>query len=764
MHDNFEISLFMKCHANFKLRHRSFTLTALGPRTAFYPALWAGLFAPLVALSQDTGVGGQTEPASGSQASVIQRVEIVARQGSTELRRAASVAKQIYGREELDRYGDTNTMDVLRRLPGVNVDSGGPRMRGLGAGYTQILINGDPAPQGFNLDQLSPSQIERIEVIKAATADQSTQAIAGTINVILKETSRRALSTLRLGLSNGQDRPVGNLNYSISESNGPFNISLPISLFEWNRQVRNLVDRQMAGTDGHPALSEQLGTNTSWGWGYNLAPRFNYKISDEQTLSLATFFQKGYWNFSTDYLNRAISGSPVFDDNAIQSGFWENRRGNLTWIHRFSEDQRIEIKAGVQQFRSGFDLSNLRASQTQLKTNGSNQDDAYTQAGKYSQLLGTEHTLTAGWDLETRERQERRTTTDGAGLALLPAFEGQPFEAQMRRQAFYIQDEWEISPQWQLYLGLRNERIVSESSSATTPTLNVSSVLSPLAHVTYKFDPKSKDMVRASLTRSYKAPGLNSMLARPVINAAYTNTQQTNTYLSPDRLGNPGLAPELASGLDIAYENYLSNDGIFSVGLFHRQLTNVVRNLTSLRQVTWANAPRWVTQPQNFSEAVTQGVEFELRGRAADLMPHWLGNAKGLNIRTSLNFYRSSIDALIGPNNRLDGQQPWSANLGFDQRINGLRMTVGGNLSLTPGYDTRQTSEQLLTRSITRGIDVFAMMPISPTLSFRASASAGVQQFGPPNGSTVTLLSNGDYVRTDRYAKPQLNLSLDMRL
>ena len=122
MHDNFEISLFMKCHANFKLRHRSFTLTALGPRTAFYPALWAGLFAPLVALSQDTGVGGQTEPASGSQASVIQRVEIVARQGSTELRRAASVAKQIYGREELDRYGDTNTMDVLRRLPGVNVD------------------------------------------------------------------------------------------------------------------------------------------------------------------------------------------------------------------------------------------------------------------------------------------------------------------------------------------------------------------------------------------------------------------------------------------------------------------------------------------------------------------------------------------------------------------------------------------------------------------------------------------------------------------
>ncbi len=727
-------------------------------------ALLLSLCAPMFAMGQDAAVGVQTEPGTGNQPSVIQRVEIVARQGSTELRRAASVAKQIYGREELDRYGDTNTLDVLRRLPGVNVDSGGPRMRGLGAGYTQILINGDPAPQGFNLDQLSPSQIERIEVIKAATADQSTQAIAGTINVILKETSRRALSSLRVGVSNGQDRPTGNLNYSISESRGPFNMSLPVSVFEWNRQVRNLVDRKMAGTDGQPALSEQLGTNNSWGWGYNLAPRFNYKISDEQTLSLATFFQKGYWNYSTDYVNRAVSGSPVFDDNAIQGGFWENRRGNLTWIHRFSEDQRIEIKAGVQQFRGGFDLNNLRSNVTQLKTNGNNRDDAITQAGKYSQLLGDQHTLTAGWDLETRERQERRTTTDGAGNALLTAFEGQAFEAKMTRQAFYIQDEWEISPKWQLYLGLRNERIVSESTNTTSPLVNVSSVTSPVAHVTYKFDPKSKDMVRGSLTRSYKAPGLNTMLARPVINGAYTNTNITNTYLSPDRIGNPGLAPELATGLDIAYENYLSNDGIFSMGLFHRNLTNVVRNLTVLRQVSWANAPRWITQPQNFSDAVTQGVEFELRGRASDLMPKLLPDAKGLNIRTSVNFYRSSIDALMGPNNRLDGQQPWSANLGFDQRINSLRMTVGGNLSLTPGYDTRQTAEQVLKRSITRGIDVFAMMPLSPTMSFRAAASAGVQQFGPPNGITLTQLSNGDYVRTDRYAKPQLNLSLDMRL
>lgn len=720
--------------------------------------------APLGVSAQDAAIGTPTEPTGNPQPSVIQRVEIVARQGSTELRRAASFAKQIYGREELDRYGDTNALDVMRRLPGVNVDTGGPRMRGLGAGYTQILINGDPAPPGFNLDQLSPSQIERIEVIKASTAEQSAQAVAGSINVILKEASRRSFSTLRLGLATGKDRPLANVNYSINESQGPFSLSLPVSLFEWNRQSTNLIDRKMAGTDGKPAVSEQMGTNTSWGWGYNLAPRLNYKVSDEQTISLATFFQKGYWNYRTEFANRTVLGNPVFDDDVIQNGYWENRRANLTWINRFSEDQRIEIKLGLQQSRSAFDLRNIRSGATQLQTAGLNQDDAVTQAGKYSQLLGSSHTFTAGWDLEQRDRQEKRTTTNGAGFALLPNFEGQAFEAQMYRQAYYIQDEWEISPQWQLNLGLRSERIASESSNASLPIANVSSVLSPLAHLTYKFDPKSRDMVRASLTRSYKAPGLNALLARPVVNNAYTNTNLTNTYLSPDRIGNPALSPELATGLDIAYENYLSNDGVFSIGIFHRNLTNVVRNLTELRNLSWATAPRWITQPQNFSDAVTSGFEFELRGRASDLMPQLLGNAKALNLRSSFSIYRSSIAALPGPNNRLDGQQPWTANFGFDQRISGLPLSVGGNLSITPGYDTQQTAEQLLKRSNARSIDLFAMMPLSPTMSIRAAASAGVQQFGPPNGITQTLLSNGDYIRNDRYAKPQLNITLDMRL
>jgi outer membrane receptor for ferrienterochelin and colicins len=722
------------------------------------------LAAPPAVFGQDAGPGGQGEATPSQQPSTTQRVEITARMGSTELRRAASVAKQIYGREELDRFGDTNTLDVLRRLPGVNVGSGGPRMRGLGAGYTQILINGDPAPQGFALDQLSPSQIERIEVLRAPTAEQSAQAVAGTINIILKDAPRRSQRTLRLGLADGRDRPMANANLTIGESKGPYALSLPLSLFEWDRKSRTIVERQMAGTDGLPARSEQVGSGSSWGWGYNLAPRLNVRFSDDQTLSAATFFQKGYWNNRTDYDNRILSGSPVLDDDSAQNGTWQNRRGNLTWANRFRDDQRIELRAGVQQSRWTFDARNLRTGALQLRSVGGGSDDGITQAGKYSRLLGEAHTLTVGWDLEHRDREERRTTTDGAGNALLPAFEGQPFEARVRRHAFYVQDEWEISAQWQLYLGLRHERIASESTSTTDPVRNTSSVLSPLAHVTYKLDPKGRDMVRASLTRSYKAPGLGSLLARPQVNTSFPDTSVTNTALAPDRIGNPALAPELATGLDIAYEKYLANGGLVSLGLFHRSLSGVVRNVTTLRTVSWATAPRWVTQPLNFSDATTSGLELEVRGRAADLLPTLLADAKALNLRASVNLYRSRVSALAGPDNRLDGQQPWSATLGFDQRISGLPLTVGGSLGLSPGYTTRQTEDQQVSRSSTRSVDLFAQMIVSRTASLRVAASAGVQQWGPPNGVSTTLLSSGDFTRSERSAKPQLNVSLDMRL
>jgi iron complex outermembrane receptor protein len=746
-----------------ELPQRPPRLTACARAAAL--ALLAG--SPWMAHAQGVSPDQAETPAQREPTSV-QRVDILARQGATDLRRAASVAKQIYGREELDRYGDTNVLDVMRRLPGVNIGQGGPRMRGLGSGYTQILINGDPAPPGFQLDQLNPAQVERIEVLRAPTADTSAQAVAGTINIILKEAPRRSERQLRAGLSDGKDRPMGNLNLTFSEAKAPVSFTLPLSLFEWGRENRVTLDKRAAGTDGLTAVSQQVGAQEVWGYGFNLGPRLNWKLSDEQTLGLSSFLQKGWWNNRTDYANRAISGSPVLEDDSQQKGTWQNLNVNGIFNYRFAGDQRIELRAGARGNRWTFDARNLRQGAETLRSVGGGDDTGLTQAGKYSRLLGEAHSLTTGWDLEWRTREERRTTTRN-GVLLIPEFEGQPFDATVQRVAVYIQDEWDISPQWQTVLGLRHERIVtrSEGSSAagTSTVRNTSSVLSPLWHVTWKIDPKGRDLVRASLARTYKAPNIGVLLARPSINSQYADTTRSNTELAPDRIGNPSLRPELSTGLDIAFEKYLSGGAMWSIGVFHREIKDLTRTVTTLRPaVSWSTAPRWVAEPLNFSSARTSGLEFEIKGNAAQLMPELLPTARNLNLRASVNVYRSRIAALPGPDNRLDGQQPWAVTLGFDQRVNGMPLTVGGSLSLQPAYDTLLTLDQLQQRSRGRTVDVFAQWVFKPGLSVRAAANAGVQPFGPPNGFVRTVLGSGDFSQTERYTRPSFNVSLDMRL
>ena len=199
------------------------------------------------AVAQDVP-GGAGEPASRAPGGKLERVEIVAKPSSdNDLRRRAQIAKQVYGREELDKFGDNNVADVLKRLPGITMQGSAPRMRGLGSGYTLILINGDPAPPGFALDQLDPAQVERIEVTKGPTANQSAQAVAGAINIILKDAPKVSQRDLRVGMGYSVDRPTVSGSFTLGEKWDGFSLSLPVSLFQWRNRNDTVVWRSAPG-------------------------------------------------------------------------------------------------------------------------------------------------------------------------------------------------------------------------------------------------------------------------------------------------------------------------------------------------------------------------------------------------------------------------------------------------------------------------------------------------------------------------------------
>lgn len=698
-----------------------------------------------------------------------QRIEIKGGTDTdTEQRRREPVAKTIVGREELDKYGDVSVTDVLKRQPGVNLSGGNPRLRGLGAGYTLILVNGEPAPPGFSLENLPPSQVERIEITKGPTAEHSTQAVAGTINIILRAAPRQRQRELNLRTGWQAYKPLAGLNAMWADRVGDLSFSLPFSAFQWAGDADYRNERVTRDTAGAPQHLLALGHDRWWGGGVNVGPRLNWKLGENGTLEWQTFAHRNEYNTDGRSFTQVLAGSTPtsVDDTTAVRGRWQQLRTGLNWVQRFDEGRRLDARVGLQGSGGNNRIVNLgrdgQGTQTIDRNSwNENSEQARTAAGKFTLPVGEAHTVVAGWDLEFKQRREVRAVIEN-GQPLLKDFEAEPFHARIRRQAGFVQDEWAISPQWSTYLGLRMETIAVRSASRVDDLASRSEVVSPLFHLNYRPDPKRRDLVRGSLTRAYKAPELSSLLARPSLNTSYP-TDTTNPESGPDRVGNPGLRPELSTNLDLAFERYFAGNGVLSVGVFHRRVSGLVRNAVTLERPVWATADRWVSRPVNLAGARSTGYEIELKGPARDLLPAW-GLPPELSLRASFSRYRSSVDGIPGPDNRLEQQQPWQLAAGFDHRVTASPLGFGANLSYTPAYTTQQTVAQTQTQGRVRGVDAYA----SWTFSRESVARLSLNNVSPLDSvsATRTVEAGGFELASlnERQNRMSLNLSLSLKL
>jgi len=365
--------------------------------------------------------------------------------------------------------------------------------------------------------------------------------------------------------------------------------------------------------------------------------------------------------------------------------------------------------------------------------------------------------VAGGAELEGTHRDETHTTT---GLEDL----GGNFQAATMRTALYGQDEWDVSPTWSAHAGLRWEGIATRADGLNGSTdRNRSSVWTPIAHAVWKPDPKSRDQLRLSLTRSYRSPTLANLIERPSVSARYpvdgppqSPDGATNRQTSPDRVGNANLQPELATGIDVALERYLPGGGLLSANVFHRQIRNLIRTLTTLETPAWGQgAQRWVARPQNIGDAVTQGIELEAKFRASDL---W-ADAPGVDLRANASLFRSRVKSVPGPDNRLDQQPPGTANLGADYRWRGTPLTLGGNLNWNPAYDTRLAEDQFAYQGRKRVFDAYALWALQPGRQLRLTAT----NLGPLDYVTASTVGNETATTTARsYVNWQLRLEMKL--
>jgi len=677
----------------------------------------------MATLGVAAGAAAQQEPSKPADKVVPQVTISGGRQDDMVERRNSTAGKQIYGREELDRNGDSNIGDVLKRLPGVTIGGragrgGEVRMRGLGSGYTQVLVNGERPPAGFSMESLSPDQVERIEVMRGPVAEHSTRAIAGTINIVLRDGYQMRDIQVKAGDRIEQGRHSPELSVTAPGKVGALSYTLSASV-QYTRQ-HDSTQTHNAETDADGVLlKEQFLDSESSGnaKGLHLTPRLSYKFENGDTLNFQTFLiHQQMRNQAQTNLAQPVGSVPPEYNFAQQSseGDVTFLRGFGNWLHRLQGASKLDVKFGFGLGkRSNDSLRYQYDGQGALLDRFTDTDDTRDRSlntgGKYTSPLGAGHLLAAGWELEASHREEVRVSLDKDGKAQF-ADSGDNLTADTRRAALYAQDEWEITPQWSAYAGARWEGIRTTSDRSAGTVSNTSKVFSPLLHAVWKIPGREKDQVRASLTKSYKSPNVQDLIAAPFLS-------RLNSATSPDRVGNPNLKPELATGLDLAYEHYLGRNGIISVSGFVRDIDNLIRRELTQQQTDLGL--RWVSSPANVGHARTSGIELEAKFSLAELMD----NAPQIDFRSNYSRFWSRVDGIPGPDNRLDQQAKQTANLGMDYRLKDIPLTLGASYNWTPAIRTQTSDKQVVETSRKRVLDMYALWRFDARTQIRISAN-----------------------------------------
>jgi outer membrane receptor for ferrienterochelin and colicin len=681
----------------------------------------------------------QPAAAQSADAASLQRVEI--RSDADAKRRADVAGRHVVGRDELLRHGDVRLVDALQRVPGVSVETRGSsteiKLSGLGAGYTQILLNGEPLPRGVTLDSIALDSIERVEIVRGATV-QSSQAIAGSINLVTRRVATVATRDTRLSLASQWGRPQMSAALNLGGSAGRSTWGLGTVISRENRLwPATFVQERRDGVA--QTLSQRTVThkrefdNTD---AISLNPRLAWKHEDELG---------GSWQLSTDHsLRYARSSGGVQDRREAQLGpapaqhssdmalnyhrwFW---RGRAQAQYRGSDGAQLEARLNVthssrdQQAHSrGFDFGAQQVQDTRV--DGLAVDQSVVLNLNHQRPLGASHRLDLGTEWEQARRREDRLQVELALPGGLPPENlDERYDARVQRWALYLQDDWSLSDATALQIGLRLERLDTVSEGNVFDRVQQThDLVGPVLRVSTQAS-KTLGTFKLGLSRGFRLPTPRDVMPRRYVPIEVSPT-------APAQSGNPDLKPERAWSLDGSWHKpwaAVSGELVLSASL--RRIDDVILDRLVV-QPEVLTAP-WLLQRFNGGGAWTAGLEVELKGQAAH---GWIVGAP-LRWQASLALARSRLVDVDAGRPALPGQAPWEVKLNLTQKFS---QAWAGQLGLEArGADRADLpSARRIENLGHRGLSAGLTWQPRPRETWRMS----VAQIGAPDG--VSLKSVG---------------------
>ena len=612
-----------------------------------------------------------------------------------------------YDSEYFQRFEPLTAGDALRRAPSVTflsdvIESDGPRFRGLSPAYTQILIDGERVPGGeadrsFFMDRIPAELIERVEIIRSSSARRTGDAVAGTLNIVLRDGYDLDGGYVRAGalrFDDGEVKPslgavyggefAGGRILVGANLQGRYNPKVKGSL-RYGDSPENVADFRTSEFD-----NREDQTDTRDGTDYSFNGRYTTDLANGGEFELGAYgayTDREEAERSFEYDHPTLITGPVPAGNLLTDNQQLQQIEQITYTIEGDYEfpafgGELELRLGYSRFEEDLvnnedeiDFEDMEVGQERELADIQDGELTFEAAQAWEMSNGVEFELglfaqnkardteilagdqdinfAGGWNQFSQSPFDLRTSTPD-----VDSFDGSVSTIDEQRIDVYgvlNGDTGALS--WEA--GLRYETTNTDITDEVTPTTvdNDYAFLLPSAHLRYELT--QNDRVYASVARTVRRPSFDNL------NPALLEEEVGDS----DFLGNANLDPESAWGFDVGYERRIARTGVFGVNVFYRAVDDLIELANT--GVEGSEGPgTFVFQPRNTGDGDVYGVEFDL---STPLSMFGLDNT---GVFANYSWLDSEITDFLG-DRRFNDQSDYVFNVGFIQSLPAVEAAFG---------------------------------------------------------------------------------------
>ncbi|MEY2759227.1 MAG: hypothetical protein RIR33_3005 [Pseudomonadota bacterium] len=637
----------------------------------------------------------------------------------------------VYDTDYFQRFEPLSAGDALKRVPSVTflsdvLESDGVRLRGLDPAYTQILINGELVPgagsssgsfgngaeTAFFVDRIPAELIERVEIVRSASANRSGDAMAGALNIVLKDGYALEGGYVRLGalmFDDGRVREQAGVVWGGAVGEGRLLVGASV---QGRRNPKQKFSARYDDAGGNlDNIEDQRDVRDGTDYSANFAWETPVGAGAEFTLDgffvkTERFQDEDSVEFNTTAAGPATNRLPsqlstlnINDVDIDQESY------SLNAGYRFDMlGGSTRLKAGIASFKDDtYEFENeieyLRDAVVYPEADRFTRDLEPFAIDDQETSAKIEHTREFGdLDLQfgVQYRQKERDTTLGTGRfrtsipagRQIPDASGAGVPGYTDPAVVLVRSNIErtnVDPfvqvnggdgalSWEA--GLRVENMTLEVGSVET---EVTTVL-PSGH--FGWEVMDGGRIRGSVARTIRNAPFEFLFTGVLEEELGDNDFQ----------GNPNLQPETAWGLDLGYEQQLGKSGIWGINFFYRDVKDLIEIFNTGAPGSADDPPdlAYIFSARNTGDGKVYGVELDL---SSDLSAFGLPDT---GVFANYSWLDSDVEDEFG-SRRFNSQAEYVYNFGFIQDLAMWDAAFGATYRKQGASESRVVGEEVIT-------------------------------------------------------------------